>query len=341
MTRFRITFMGSDPIALPALELLHREFADRVVLNGVFTQPDRRSGRGMKRHPNLIKQWAQDHGLPVRQPARLGSEDEAWLVEARSDLLLVMAYGHILRESLIAIPPAGSLNLHASLLPALRGASPIPGAIASGLDITGVTLMRIARRLDAGASGDRETVPIESRDRTPDVSAGIAQAAARLLQRAIPAIIDGSLRFAEQDDSAATYTRIITREDGALDFSMPAVAIERRFRALQPWPGGYFTIEDDQSEHIRVEDLDVIDREAREAVVPGMVVASGKDGLVVRCGSGCLRIGRLQRPGGRMLPAPDFLRGYPIAAGKILPSIAATPLVGSRPFPRPTRRGGG
>jgi methionyl-tRNA formyltransferase len=159
----RTVFMGSDPIALPLLDALAVAHAGDIELVGIYTQPDRPSGRGMKLQANEIKQWALEHSLPIRQPEKLGQEDVDWLQEQRCDLLLVMAYGHILRQKLLDVPRLPPLNFHASLRPA-AGASPIETAIATGETRTGVTLMRIVRELDAGPMLDREVVEIAPED---------------------------------------------------------------------------------------------------------------------------------------------------------------------------------
>src|SRR5476651_2552211 len=224
----RLVFLGSDAIALPLLNWLAGEGSTHAQVVAVFTQPDRPVGRGQKIQPNAIKAWALAHGLPVHQPEKLTEDVRAQLAALAPDVALVMAYGHILRDAFIATPRLGTLNLHTSLLPKYRGASPIQTAIASGERETGVTLMRIIRELDAGPIADVERVPIAPRDTASDIEARLSAACVPLLARALPRLRDGSLAFTPQDDSAATYCRRLDKDDGALDFSAPASTLAAR-----------------------------------------------------------------------------------------------------------------
>ncbi len=317
----RIVFLGSDAIALPLLEWLGRKGgADEVV--AVFTQPDRPAGRGRKVLPNPVKSWAGARGLPVFQPERLADGDRNDLAASGADLALVMAYGHILRDDFIRTPRLGTLNLHASLLPKYRGASPIQAAIASGETTTGVSLMRVVRRLDAGPVADIEAVPILPLDTALEVESRLAAACVPLLERALPGVARGDLPFLEQDSARATYCRKLGKADGALDFSAPAGALAARINALFPWPGCSLEIANrplriglaGQEPHIHASE-------------PGTVLAADAGGVLVACGEGALRLLRLQRPGGRMLPAGEFVRGLPIPPGTRLPSRPMTLLV--------------
>ncbi len=307
--------MGSDPIVLPLLESLLRDHADTISLVGLYTQPDRRQGRGMKLHENPVKSWALAHGIPVRQPDKPGEEDVQWLRDAGCELLLVMAYGHLLRDALLNVPRLPPLNFHASLLPELRGASPIETAIATGRRQTGVTLMRIVRRMDAGAAMDRELVDIAPDDCRESLAAKLASACVPLFARALPALLAGEPRFVEQDESRATYCRILEKEDSNLDFAASAKELHERSRAFRIWPGTAF---DYAGQRIRVGNSSY--DEAPTPHAPGTVLESGKDALSVATGRGTFVIHFLQRPGGKMLPAADFLRGMPIAPGSVLES---------------------
>ena len=185
-TPLRLVFLGSDPIALPLLEWLGRGGASIAQVVAVFTQPDRAVGRGQKVQPNAIKAWAVARGLPVLQPEKLTAEVRVELEQFSPDVGLVMAYGHILRDDFIGTPRLGMLNLHTSVLPKYRGASPIQTAIANGERETGVTLMRIVRRLDAGPVADVERVPIGILDTAIEVESKLAAASVPVLQRALP-----------------------------------------------------------------------------------------------------------------------------------------------------------
>jgi methionyl-tRNA formyltransferase len=330
-----VVFLGSDPIALPLLEWIGKEGADQARLVGVFTQPDRAVGRGQKVQANAIKTWAQARGLPVHQPEKLTEPVRAELAALGADVALVMAYGHILRDDFIATPRLGTLNFHASLLPKYRGASPIQTAIASGEKETGVSLMRIVRRLDAGPVADVERVPISPRDTATEIEAALAAACVPLLARALPKLRDGSLAFVPQDDSAATYCRRLTKEDGALDFVQPAVVLAARINGLHPWPSCSVEINGQSVKFGLAESADGAPAGPggnEAASQPGQVMGGDAGGLLIRTGRGVLRVRRLQRPGGRMLEATEFLRGFPIAAGSQLPSRPMPVLSGPAPL---------
>ena len=324
----RLVFLGSDPIALPLLAWLAGEGRRTVQLVGVFTQPDRPAGRGQAVAPNAIKRWALDQAVPVHQPERLSEADREQFEALRPDIALVLAYGHIMRDPFIATPRIATLNLHASLLPKYRGASPIQTAVAMGERVTGVSLMRIVRQLDAGPVADVETVAIGPLDTAREIEGRLAEACVPLLARALPRLVRGELPFAEQDGSSATYCRRLTKEDGGLDFSAPAAALASRINGLFPWPGCSVQV-NGQAVKLGLADLSSTGPADR---IPGTVVGAGAEGLLVATGEGTLCLRQLQRPGGRMLPAAEFLRGFPVAAGTMLPSAPMAPLVSSSPF---------
>ena len=319
----RLVFLGSDAIALPLLEWLAGAGAPLAEVVGVLTQPDRAVGRGQQVQPNAIKRWALARHLPIFQPERLTPEVRAELAVLHADLALVMAYGHILRDEFIQTPRLGTLNLHTSLLPRYRGASPIQAAIASGDTQTGVTLMRIVRRLDAGPIADREAVGIGRLDTAADVEARLAAACVPLLARALPRLAEGTLAFSSQDEALATHCRKLTKEDGSLDFAAPAGTLAARINALFPWPGCSAEVLG------QVVKIGLADAASHSGVPsqPGTVLGADGEGVLVATGRGVLRLRKLQRPGGRMLGAPEFLRGFPVPAGTVLPSRPMTVLV--------------
>jgi methionyl-tRNA formyltransferase len=325
----RLVFMGSDPIALPALEWIRQQAADRVAVVGVFTQPDRPSGRGQKLTPNGIKLWALEHGLPVYQPEKLTPDAKADLAALRPDAVLVMAYGHILRQDWLDLPPFGVWNLHASILPTLRGASPIQGAIVSGANESGVSLMRMVLRLDAGPVLDIERVPIAPDDTAAALEEKLARACVPLLARSLDAAIAYGPALREQDEARVTFTRRLRKEDGRLDFAAPAAVLARRINGLFPWPGTFFEL---GGEVIKVGLAAATVSGASAAAAPGAVLGGDADALAVAAGDGVVRLLRLQRPGGRMLPAAEFLRGRPVAPGTVLPSAPMPELIARTPF---------
>lgn len=325
MTPLRLVFLGSDPIALPLLAWLAGEGRALGEVVAVFTQPDRAVGRGQKVQPNAIKLWAQERGLPVWQPEKLTEDVRAGLAAVRADLGLVMAYGHILRDEFIATPRLGMLNFHTSLLPRYRGASPVQSAIASGERTIGVTLMRIVRKLDAGPIADVERVAVAPLDTAREAEAKLAAACVPLLARALPPLAAGTLAFAAQDDAAATYCRKLEKSDGVLDFAAPAAVLAARINGLFPWPGCGVEI---GGQPIKLGLADAVAPAANgKSGAPGEVLGADGVGLLVATGEGVLRLRRLQRPGGRMLEAPEFLRGFPLAVGSRLPSQPMPPLV--------------
>jgi len=328
----RIVFMGSDAIALPMLEwLVGSGFATVVA---VFTQPDRAVGRGQKVQANAIKQWALARALSVHQPARFSAEDRGTLAALQPDLTVVMAYGHILTQDLIDTPRLGTVNLHTSVLPKYRGASPIQTATAQGDTATGVTFMKMVLALDAGPAGGVEAVPIGPLDTAADVEARLAQASVPLMQRCVPALAAGKLDFVALDEAGATYCRRLEKADGVLDFHAPAAALAARVNGLNPWPGCSVEI---AGQTIKLGLADAL-ASTRGNSGPGTVTGHDEDGLLVATGQGTLRLRKLQRPGGRMLAATEFLRGFPVAAGTVLPSSAMPPLVSATPFPYRSRR---
>lgn len=328
MSVLRLVFLGSDPIALPLLDWLAGAGRGCAEVVGVFTQPDRPAGRGQQVVANEIKHWAIGHGLPVHQPERIDAAAQADLVALRPDVALVMAYGHILPDGFIAGPRLGTLNLHTSLLPRYRGASPIQTAVACGEAQTGVSLMRIVRQLDAGPVAEVERVAIAPLDTALAVEAKLGAACVPLLARALPRFATGALTFVEQDHAAATFCRRLVKADGALDFTRSASELAARINGLFPWPACAVEIGG------QVVKFGLADALAADAAEPGVVVGSDAHGWLIATGQGTLRVHRLQRPGGRMLSAADFLRGCPIAAGTRLDSRPMPPLVAREPFRR-------
>jgi methionyl-tRNA formyltransferase len=279
MPPLRLVFLGSDPIALPLLEWLAGEGKTVAEVVGVFTQPDRPVGRGQKITANAIKSWALARGLPVFQPEKLDESVHQQLAALACDVALVMAYGHILKDDFIATPRLGTLNLHTSILPKYRGASPIQTAIANGERETGVTLMRVVRKLDAGPVADVEHVPIQKLDTALEVEAKLACACVPLLARALPKLRENTLAVAPQDETEATFCRKLVKEDGALDFSEAASALAARINGLFPWPACSVEI---GGQVIKIGLADVKDEMTQ--VAAGMVVAADATGLSVATG---------------------------------------------------------
>lgn len=318
----KVAFMGSDAIALPLLRFLAEE--KRVQLAGVFTQPDRPSGRGRRLRPNPVKEWAMEKGLRILEPEKPGDLEAAWLRQEEISLVLVMAYGHLLPPALIHAVDNRIYNFHASLLPAFRGASPVETALAVGEETTGVSLMRLVSRMDAGPIVDHDQVLVATDETGSSLRQKLAQRCPPLLKRNLEALLKGDAEEKPQDDSAATYCRLLNKEDGRLDFSLSAHLLARRVAAFSIWPGSFFEIEGNR---IKVGSVSVL--EGSDDYEPGLVLKSGED-VQITTGEGVLVLNELQRPGGRMLDAGEFLRGFPLSPGTQLSIVPSRPLVSNQ-----------
>ena len=319
--------MGSDPIAIPLLDWLRD--SPEVDLCAVFTQPDRRSGRGKHLQPNAIKRWALEKEIPVYQPNPPGPETVSWIREARAQAGLVMAYGHLLKEALLEAPEHGLWNFHGSLLPRLRGASPLETAIAEGHRETGVSLMRVIKKMDAGPVADSESIPILDTDRAPELRERAASACIPLIARNLERLASGTLKAEEQEETAATYCRKLTKEDGFFDFAQPAVILERRYRACHPWPGSAISYD---GQILKVESVQARPDACAEGPPGTLRIVEGC--IRISTSSGALEIGGVQRPGGKMLKAEDFLRGFSLESGTRLAFSPSNPWEQASPFPR-------
>ncbi|MDD5368254.1 MAG: methionyl-tRNA formyltransferase, partial [Anaerolineaceae bacterium] len=232
----RIVFMGTPEFSLPSL----RTLTARYDLIGVVTQPDRPAGRGKHLKPPPVKQLANQLGLPVIQPRRLHDpETMAQLIAWSPDLLVVVAFGQILRPNVLDLPPHGCINVHASLLPRWRGAAPIQAALLAGDPVTGVTIMRMDAGIDTGDILTQRVAPILPEDSAGSLSERLSILGAQLLVETLPGYLEGSIHPRTQDSARATLARLLKKEDGQLDFTQPVASLSRRVRALSPWPGAY------------------------------------------------------------------------------------------------------
>lgn len=318
-------FMGSDPIALPGLEAVVAGACGPIELVAVYTQPDRPRGRGKKVVPSEIKTWAFERGLTVYQPEKMGKVERLEIEAQAVDSILVMAYGHMLSQKLIDTPRLGIWNLHTSLLPKYRGASPIQVAVANGDAETGVSLMKLVREMDAGPVLGVERVSIGEEDTALEVEAGLAAACVPLLARGLPLIHQGNVDLAPQDVSRASFVRKLGKEDGELDFNVAAPVLARRINGLFPWPAARARLGEMAIKlGLAVAEEDSFDRE------PGSVIGIEEGGLRVACGAGSVLLKRLQRPGGKMLAAADFMRGFELPERPVFESRKMSELVVSK-----------
>ncbi len=311
------------------MEALRAGFLGRV---GVLTQPERRAGRGGKLRGTPVRERALELGLEVL-PDNLPDAIPVGSIRA-PELVMVMAYGVLLKKSFLEWADWGTYNLHASLLPRYRGASPIETAIAEGDGVSGVTLMKMIPRMDAGPMGPATEIPLERGETRETLRRKVAGEAGLMVSAQLAGIRKGRVDFRAQREEEATYCRILTKEDAFLDFESPAVVLERRIRAFQPWPGSCF-------EHagaiLKAGAAMVVDQ-GRHRGGAGRVRAVGREGVDIQCGEGILRLLQLQRPGGRMLPADEFLRGYRLSEGDTFQGKRAFPLTSTKPFQHPTRQ---
>ena len=317
----KLIFFGSDAICLPALNYLHGLKAG-VKLHALISQPDRPSGRGKQLQANPAAAWAQENDVPLLQPEKPDTELAEWITAEGVQLSLVMAYGHFLPRAVREASARGMFNFHGSILPAYRGASPVETALAEGDCETGVSLMEVGAAMDAGGVCDVERLVIEASDTSQRLRARVGKAVVPLLERNLAGLLEGSLSFEPQDPSAVTYCRKIHKRDGILDFNLSAKQLEARLRAFNPWPGGAFEF---KGTTIKVGQAEAVSGDTDAAV--GTVVSADARGLAIATGSGLLCVHTLQRPGGRMLPAGAFLRGFSIETGAVLKGAESIPLV--------------
>jgi len=333
LTPVRICFMGTPSFAVPAL----RALADGCAaghpwqLVGVVTQPDRPAGRGQQMVAPPVKQAAVALGLPVLQPSTLrkgSDEGDAAVEQLRAwapDLCIVAAYGLILAPRVLAIPTFGCLNVHASLLPAGRGASPIAQALLDGAQQAGVSIMLMDPGMDTGPVLAQEHLDVTTDDTTESLGARLADLGAALLVRMLPHWLAGEVAPVPQDELPGTVStcRLIRKEDGLIDWSMPAVQIERMTRAYAPWPGAYTLW---QGQPFRIHRAAAVPAEAGSApdAEPGTVIRRGSTILVVT-GNGLLRLEEVQPAGKRTMAAGDFANGAKSFTGSLLGKLPPAP----------------
>lgn len=310
-TGLRLVFMGTPDFAVPALTAL-RAAGHEIVC--VYSQPPRPAGRGRAQRPGPVAAAATAGGLPLRTPTHLKDaavqQDFAAL---DADAAVIVAYGLILPPTVLAAPPLGCLNIHASLLPRWRGAAPIQRAILAGDDETGITIMRMDEGLDTGPVLLQSRIPITAETTAATLHDPLAALGATLIVEALDGLARGTLAPRPQPDEGACYAKKLTRAEGRLDFARPAAELERRVRALTPWPGAWFEVD---GERVKVLAATVV----AETGAPGTVL---NDAATIACGTGALRLTRLQRAGKAALDAPAFLRGFPLARGRVLTAAGA------------------
>jgi len=298
--------MGTPEFSVPSLRAL-LSAGKNIVL--VVTQPEKPKGRGQKLSAGCVKEFALKNNLIVSEPRSL--KDEGWINELRSlslDLIVVVAYGKILPEEVLGIPRFGCVNLHASLLPSYRGASPVNWAIINGDKETGVTAIVMDKGVDTGPILLSEKAGIKEDETAGELSRKLSEVGAALLVKAIELFLEGRIKPAPQDDRNATCAPLLKKEDGKIDWNLGAERIKNLVRGLSPWPGAYTFLRGKllkiHSAEAQGDSGDSVD------LKPGTVFEAEKDRIRVKCGSGVLEIKELQIEGKRRLSAREFLRGY-------------------------------
>ena len=308
----KTVFMGTPDFAVPALEML---IESEHEVCAVVTQPDRAKNRGKKIQMTPIKEVAVEHNIKVLQPEKVRGNEEFFseLEKINPEIIIVAAYGQIIPEDILNLPKFGCINIHASLLPRFRGASPIQHAILEGDKVTGVTIMQMAKGLDTGDMLLKDQVEIGKMN-SQQLHDKLAELGGFLLEKALPMIEAGKLVPEKQDDSLSTYAGMISKDDGKISFeNETAEEIDRKVRAFFPWPGAFCNLGD---KVMKIKEVELVDGNSEKK--PGTITKADKDGIDVAAKSGVIRIKVLQMPGKRAMKVDDFLRGNSLEIGEVL-----------------------
>lgn len=310
----RVVFMGTPEFAVPSLAALLSAGYDVV---GVLTREDQPAGRGQRVEESPVKKLARANGLPVQQPRTLRAEEtQAALAALSPDLIVVAAYGLLLPQAVLDLPPHGCINVHGSLLPRYRGAAPITAAILAGESEAGISLMRMDAGLDTGPVIATAALPIWPNDTTGTLTGRMADLGAELLIETLPLWLVGEIPPQPQDDAASSFAPRLSKETGQVDWTAPAAVIERAVRAYQPWPSAYTTW---RGLRLKIMRAHVDETEAPADTEPGLVISAvGRAGVVT--GQGVLWLDEVQLAGKRLLPTEVFLRGAVGFVSSKLPS---------------------
>ena len=309
----RIVFMGTPEFAIVPLESL---ILNRYQVVAVYTQPDKPVGRGRSLSPSPVKKAALTWNLPVVQPSSLkNTEAVASLADFHPDVVVVAAFGQILPQSVLGIPPLGCINIHPSLLPRYRGASPVAASVLAGDEFTGVSIMLMDSGLDTGPVLARAPISISPHDTTGSLTTKLCLIAAQLLQEVLVRWQRDEITPQPQDEAEATYSGEFSKKDGGIDWSLSAGNIWRRVRAFQPWPGCYTSWQGK-----RLEIIEAVPLPGEESLEAGRIVSLNREGVAfgVCTGDGVLGVSKVQLEGKRVMPADEFLRGQRQFIGAIL-----------------------
>jgi len=301
----KIIFMGTPEFAAESLRKLYDTGHDIV---GVFTQPDKPKNRGMKMSYSPVKQIALDHNTPVYQPLTLNDGESANIIrQLQCDLIVVVAYGRMIPKDILNIPPLGCINIHGSILPKYRGASPIQHAILNGETETGVTSQYVAEKMDAGDIIIIKKTPIGDDETSADLFNRLGILGAELLIETISAIESNSVKPIPQDHNEATYASLLTKDIAPIDWSKTALEIKCKVRALIPWPTATMNVD---GKTLKVFSVDITHN--KTSMSPGSIISSGKHGIEIACSNGSVVVTEVQASGGKRMQAADYIKGNPL-----------------------------
>lgn len=310
----KIIYMGTPDFAVAPLEAILKAGHE---VTAVVTQPDRQKGRGREVQYSPVKECALSYGIPVLQPLKIKEKDAVEeLRKYPADIFVVAAFGQLLSEEILNMPRLGCINIHASLLPAYRGAAPIQWCVINGEEKTGVTIMQMAKGMDTGDILLQKEVVLDEKETGGSLFDRLMETGAELIVEVLPKIEAGELTPVVQKEELATYAGKITKDMGNIDFTKAAVTIERLIRGLNPWPSAFTHY---KGKILKIWEADVVSECANaENPVPGTVIAMDKESFTLATGEGALRIRSLQPEGKKRMSCAEFMRGYEIKVGEAL-----------------------
>lgn len=310
----KIIYMGTPDFAVAPLEAILKAGHE---VTAVVTQPDRQKGRGREVQYSPVKECALSYGIPVLQPLKIKEKDAVEeLRKYPADIFVVAAFGQLLSEEILNMPRLGCINIHASLLPAYRGAAPIQWCVINGEEKTGVTIMQMAKGMDTGDILLQKEVVLDEKETGGSLFDRLMETGAELIVEVLPKIEAGELTPVVQKEELATYTGKITKDMGNIDFAKSAVTIERLIRGLNPWPSAFTHY---KGKILKIWEADVVSECANaENPVPGTVIAMDKESFTLATGEGALRIRSLQPEGKKRMSCAEFMRGYEVKVGEAL-----------------------
>lgn len=310
----RIVFMGTPDFAVETLEEIIGAGHEVVA---VVTQPDKPQKRSKEPKMSPVKECALKHNLPVLQPEKVKNNAEFYeeMKNLKPDVSVVIAYGQILPKEILEVPKYGCINVHASLLPAYRGAAPIQWAVIDGLEVTGVTTMQMDVGLDTGDIIMQKEVVVDKKETGESLFNKISFEGAKLLVKTLEAVENNTATRTPQDNSKSNYAKMLSKETGKIDFNQSAVVIERLVRGVNPWPSAFTTLD---GKTLKIWDCDVVSDDIDKTHLPGMICGITKDNFYVKCNEGVLKINELQLEGKKRMSCDAFLRGVKIEIGNKL-----------------------